>query len=149
MSHIDIPEGYKVLRFKVEGEHFDIAVPEEEKDHIIEQLGGELGAALVSDDGLDLDKWQRGQPVSLGKPNIGEMIAKLNEMGDPVPVPHLRKYEYADRPMLDLGPVAHPQKPQKARRAAESQREKALRKKREKRRRKKKQAKKSRRKNRK
>lgn len=141
-AHIDIPKGHVVVRFKVEGRHFDVAIPEDERDAIIESLGGK-GASVVTDEGFDIDAWHReitdatehlpglsglsgvryasnlsSLAAELAPDDdshldlIRDAMASLDRLADIVEVPHLRMFEYSDRPDLDLGPVGLPRRPE-------------------------------------
>jgi hypothetical protein len=105
MSYIEIPKGYTVLRIKKDDRLFDVAVPNEIVDRVVE----EFGAELLTDEGWDmaseaptLSEVINDKPLMIGDVSIRELLAKA------VQVPHLRKLEYADRAPLDLGPVPRP-----------------------------------------
>ena len=114
MSHIELPEGHVALRICVEGKHFDIVVKKEAVDLLVK----EHGAELLTDDGL----WvaDKLDVLCLGESNVGEMIARAHKMATTmdkiasctdevfVEVPHLYRFEYSDRPLCDMGPVARP-----------------------------------------
>lgn len=142
----DIPEGWETVRFKVEGDSFEIAVPEEEREALIEKLG-EMGASLLSEEGFDLDRWE--QPAMLGDGGIREALARLGEVSpeDFGPTP-LQRVPRPRRP-ADIRVPTLPVSPPSSRRVFTESNERGFQNKVDKRRRKKKMAKKSRKKNRK
>lgn len=112
MTHLELPKGHVAIRVRQDEVHYDVAVPE----HLAKLLVEEHGAELLTDEGLPVDDRVRVfDVVSIGKPQLSEMFTQMLDQlktDDPfVEVPHLRKFEYADRPLLDLGPVARPEPP--------------------------------------
>jgi len=113
-GRVQIPEGHEAIRIRVDGKHFDLALPKNSIGGILEKLGEELGAKLVDTEGLDLTAFyneelnRKKEVVSIGPPSLAELIAKVGDLGEKTPVPHLFKHEYIDRPMLDLGPRPFP-----------------------------------------
>jgi len=127
-GRVQIPEGHEAIRIRVDGKHYDLALPKDSLGAILEKLGEELGAKLVDTEGLDLTAFyneelnRKKEVVSIGPPSIAELIAKVGDLGEKTPVPHLFKHEYIDRPMLDMGPRPFPSRsPSEARLALRGQ----------------------------
>jgi len=164
-GHLNVPAGHGVLRFQAGGKHYDLLVPDEHRDRLLQVLAesGLEGAAAsaLTDDGLDVERHlvalvdtpdnvapllrymdrdgsepfvlddgerldgsllQRVQDLEAGAPQrvkvlgseggrhaLSALLATVDRtLGDLVDVPHLRRFEYADRAPLDCGPFSIP-----------------------------------------
>ena len=133
-KHLELPDGYVALRFVRDVAHFDIALPKDAADALAETMPEAITDAGYALKG-ELDISELGEIVEprIERPvvSIGDSIRDLMKSIPrlekprvavdydqleirPIPVPHRKRFEYADRPLLDMGPVPRPRGPSRS-----------------------------------
>lgn len=109
--HLVVEPGMVALRVCKDDRHFDVAVSLEVAHAIVSEHGREL----MTDQGLQVFELEQIFALEEAMDKVEVAVEAMRGFSESLfrEAPHLKRFEYPDRPLLDLGPVARPRPSQR------------------------------------